>query len=388
MIADSISEIDLSSLAVSYPLFPKIYLADRDLKQQRLALGSSLTLSCIPCDEDLKLGCFYGAFYFEDSFKDKCPWKDFPKIIFFRPQIEIIIDYEKKELILNGISESTFYEILKNNSLATPQPKIQSRNDYPSKQDWFSLIDLALDKIHSSQLEKVVLARRTSLACESSISSYNILSKLRKKQKNTTVFLMQMQEGTSFLGSTPEKLYTRVRDEIQTEALAGTIPKHGCGKLLLSQAKERSEVCYVENFIEKSLKMISSRIEKEDDFSLLETPHLYHLYKKISCTCSSINLDQLLIHTLHPTPAVGGLPSDKALEFIRQFEHFSRGYYASCIGYLSKERSDLSVAIRSMLIEKNSAHLFAGAGIVNGSDPQKEWDELENKISQFMEMFS
>ncbi len=388
MIANYISQIDLSSLAVSYPLFPKIYLADRDLKQQRLALGSSLTLSSIPCDEDLKLGSFYGAFHFEDSIKDNSPWKDCPRMFFFRPQIEIIIDCEKEELILHGISESNFYDLLKNNPPATPLPNIQSRNDYPSKQDWFSIVDLALDKIYASQLEKVVLARRTSLECKSSISPNDILSKLREKQKNTTVFLLQIQKGVSFLGSTPEKLYTRVGDKIQTEALAGTIPKHGCGKLLLSQAKERSEVSFVENFIEKSLKRISNRIEKDDDFSLFETPNLYHLYKKISCKCSSKNLDQLLIRTLHPTPAVGGLPSDEALEFIRHFEPFSRGYYASCIGYLSKDRSDLSVAIRSMLIEKNSAHLFAGAGIVKGSNPQNEWDELENKITQFMEMFS
>jgi menaquinone-specific isochorismate synthase len=85
---------------------------------------------------------------------------------------------------------------------------------------------------------------------------------------------------------------------------------------------------------------------------------------------------------------VGGLPKELALEFLTNQEPFYRGLYAAPLGWVSKSQSDLIVAIRSSLINNHNLTLFAGAGIVNGSDPLSEWEELEHKISQFLKVSS
>ncbi|MEZ4744549.1 MAG: chorismate-binding protein [Calditrichia bacterium] len=87
---------------------------------------------------------------------------------------------------------------------------------------------------------------------------------------------------------------------------------------------------------------------------------------------------------LHPTPAVGGYPKDLALPKISELEPFDRGWYAGPIGWFSKNAAEFAVAIRSGMVYHNKLLLYAGAGIVPGSEPEKEWDELENKISNFM----
>ena len=98
--------------------------------------------------------------------------------------------------------------------------------------------------------------------------------------------------------------------------------------------------------------------------------------------------DGEIIHKLHPTPAVGGYPKKQALEAIEEIEPFERGWYAAPVGWVGYDRAEFAVAIRSSLIVKNKVALFAGAGIVSGSQPEAEWEELENKIRNFRQIFS
>ena len=114
---------------------------------------------------------------------------------------------------------------------------------------------------------------------------------------------------------------------------------------------------------------------------------MQHLYKKFSCELKTPLLDRDLLDALHPTPAVGGTPRDKALSYIKKNEPFDRGWYAGPIGWISPVKSDIVVAIRSALIKDDTIHLFAGTGIVQGSIPLKEWEELDNKTAQFMDLF-
>ncbi|MGS0727342.1 chorismate-binding protein, partial [Shewanella sp. 0m-11] len=98
--------------------------------------------------------------------------------------------------------------------------------------------------------------------------------------------------------------------------------------------------------------------------------------------------DFQLIQALHPTPAVGGLPKESAMNFIRQQEGYVRGWYAGACGYFNKHESEFAVAIRSALIEPGRINLFAGAGIVAGSEADKEWTELENKLTTILSILT
>jgi menaquinone-specific isochorismate synthase len=93
------------------------------------------------------------------------------------------------------------------------------------------------------------------------------------------------------------------------------------------------------------------------------------------------------LEKLHPTPAVGGFPTDRALRDIARLEPFDRGWYAGPLGWIAKDASQFVVGIRSGLTEGKRLHLFSGAGIVEGSVPEKEWEEIENKISDFVTLF-
>jgi menaquinone-specific isochorismate synthase len=90
-----------------------------------------------------------------------------------------------------------------------------------------------------------------------------------------------------------------------------------------------------------------------------------------------------LLAALHPTPAVGGTPHRRALALIRKLEPFDRGWYAGPVGWIGPEAADFAVAIRSGLVAEHRLALFSGAGLVEGSEAESEWDEIEQKISDF-----
>ncbi|STQ68554.1 Menaquinone-specific isochorismate synthase [Hafnia alvei] len=105
-----------------------------------------------------------------------------------------------------------------------------------------------------------------------------------------------------------------------------------------------------------------------------------HLRRPIHATLVQSN-DADCLSRLQPTAAVAGLPREPARQFIMQDEPFDRGWYAGSAGYLAQDQAEFAVALRSALIEHDHIHLYAGAGIVAGSDPEQEWLEIENKAA-------
>jgi menaquinone-specific isochorismate synthase len=96
--------------------------------------------------------------------------------------------------------------------------------------------------------------------------------------------------------------------------------------------------------------------------------------------------DEDILEALHPTPAVAGTPKDQALNTIRRTENFSRGWYAGPLGYVGLDWVEFVVGIRSGVVKGKELSVYAGAGIVKGSRPKDEWNEIENKISNFIKV--
>ena len=109
------------------------------------------------------------------------------------------------------------------------------------------------------------------------------------------------------------------------------------------------------------------------------------MHTRITAHLSRGITDDKIIASLHPTPAVGGYPRKEALDLIAEIDGFDRGWYAGPIGWLGKGRAEFAVGIRSALITPSSNNLYAGAGILDGSQAESEWNELESKISAVME---
>ncbi|MCX6991395.1 MAG: isochorismate synthase [Chlamydiae bacterium] len=393
-----ITELDIIAFLSVQELYPKMYLSPRFPHEERIALGSILSLEHLPSsfegDEDVRL---YGGQAFSEDLKDSNVWEDFPRSRYFLPKYEIVQTHSETILISHSINESKINPckdlIWDTPSDLTLELRVEHSENFPELESWVPLIEKTLSEIEQGSMEKVVLARMTTLKTNSPIHSYAILAFLKEKKLNTTVFSLEFAQGSVFLGSSPEKLYSRVESLLLTEALAGTFPR-GISKMqdielescLQKSPKDLNEVCFVGAFLKELLSPLSSSLKEDAEFSILQTPKVQHLYKKFSCELKKPLSDRDLLEALHPTPAVGGTPRDKALSYIKENEPFDRGWYAGPIGWISPVKSDIVVAIRSAFIKEDTIHLFAGAGIVKGSIPLKEWEELDNKTAQFTEL--
>lgn len=251
----------------------------------------------------------------------------------------------------------------------TPLPEVISRDDLPDWEGWKERVDAFL----KSGLKKVVLARQTTFTFTSPPSVAELLANL----PNLGVKFAIESGGSYFFGSTPEHLFTRRGREIETEALAGTSTDP---KELFASEKDQREFFFVCKFIQEALWELCEEYT-ESKLRVKKAGIVYHLHRKFVGTLKRGVDDAQIIERLHPTPAMGGVPRQAALQWIAAHEPLDRGWYSAPIGWSSCEHAEFAIAIRSGLLTGAKLHLFAGVGLVQGSDPQKEWEELECKIA-------
>ena len=127
-------------------------------------------------------------------------------------------------------------------------------------------------------------------------------------------------------------------------------------------------------------------MEVEQKRGLLKLKEGQHLITHLSAILKDNVTDDQLIAAMHPTPAVGGVPLKEALEAIERFENFKRGWYAGVIGAVGSDASDFAVGLRSGRTHNSSLSLYSGVGIVEGSNPEGEWREVEYKIVNFFDI--
>lgn len=248
--------------------------------------------------------------------------------------------------------------------------------------------------IESKELEKIVLARKSVFDFDVALRAEALLKHLKDRTPNCYHFNFQYSSNSSFLGATPECLYKRNQQNITTEAIAGTRPRvkdqqqdKALEEQLLNSDKDAQEHKFVAEAITATIKPLCTRFDSDDSFSLRKLKGSQHLRTGFVGELKSDVSDQTILESLHPTPAVAGVPTQTALDTIKSIEPFNRGWYAGPVGYIGADQTEFAVAIRSGLITENHLALYAGAGIVSGSTSDGEWDEIENKISNFMKVF-
>jgi isochorismate synthase len=177
---------------------------------------------------------------------------------------------------------------------------------------------------------------------------------------------------------------------VEADAVAGTARLDGneadaAGLALLSDPKERREHDLVVREILAALGEICRGASADSRPALQRLRHVAHLRTRITATAAPGTHILDLVARLHPTPAVAGTPREEAMRLIRDLEPRGRGWYAGPIGWMNGDGDgDFAVGIRSAFVRNDVALLYAGAGIVAGSDPDREWDECEAKL-RFME---
>jgi len=379
---------------LSNPVYPAIYWQDREQQQSIACLGQIEECDYIP--QATEQACYFGGLAFQQQGEQ---WQDFPAIRFIRPALEFNLSCGKMTLTCHFNGRQRLSDTLSLvQRLQPPQPlsavknRVLSRSDLPDRQQWAKLVEQAIE--YKALLPKVVLSRQSELLCQSRINHLDLLGQWQKATPNSFHFSLQFSEKHAYIGSSPERLFRRDKRHLKTEALAGTINR-GRNKLednflqrsLLTDKKIDRENYLVREFIVSNLQLLKAQVSCGNAY-IMQLHNVQHLCVPITATLNSATSDAELLSRLHPTPAVGGFPKQAALQFIDKQEPYLRGWYAGTVGYLRKEKSDFSVAIRSALIAENSVKLFAGAGIVNGSVAAQEWQELDNKIQTILDIIT
>ncbi|XP_059299923.1 isochorismate synthase, chloroplastic isoform X1 [Lycium ferocissimum] len=356
----------------------------------------------------------YGAIRFDATANIASEWSAFGSFYFMVPQVEFD-ELEGSSIIAATIAWDnaaswTYHRaidalratirqlssVLMRVQKKVPHSHILANTHVPGKASWDHAVKRALQIISRNDpvLIKVVLARSTRVVTAADIDPLTWLACLKVEGENAYQFCLQPPHSPAFIGNTPEQLFHRDRLSICSEALAGTRARGGSELLdrkieqdLLSSAKDHNEFAIVRECIRRRLEAVCSSVLIEPKKAIRKFPRVQHLYARLRGRLQSEDDEFKILSSVHPTPAVCGYPTEDARAFISETEMFDRGMYAGPVGWFGGEESEFAVGIRSALVEKGlGALIYAGTGIVEGSDSSLEWEELELKTSQFTKL--
>ncbi len=256
---------------------------------------------------------------------------------------------------------------------------------------WREQIDGVRALIRAGGARKIVTARSASLALSRRVDPASVLRRMASGQSSGTRFGVRLGRA-AFLGCTPETLFHKSGNLFVTHALAGTLveeddahadPSHVAS--LLSSEKDGAEHAYVSDEIRARLSPLCQTLISDASPRARKVRKLIHLETHFSGVLSGSTDAAELLSILHPTPAIGGTPTEVAVDWIRHHEATPRGWYTGAVGWLDlRGDGHFSVAIRSGLVAGRRAHVFAGAGIVESSDARAEFLETHAKQEPFL----
>ncbi len=262
-----------------------------------------------------------------------------------------------------------------------------------SHEEWRGLVAAAVSRIRDGGpggLRKVVLARRVDVAANGPLPTDQILERLAALYPTCMVFRVG-----KFLGASPELLVRRRGPAVASHPLAGTVARSGSAAAdrslvdgLMASAKDRAEHAFVIDELRARLAPWCEELHVPERPSVLELRNVSHLETRVSGRLRS-DLDRPsaleLVAALHPTPAVAGTPADAACAYLREVEGFDRGPYAGPVGWVDPSGDgDWALGIRSAVVDGTRAELYAGVGVVAGSDPDAELAETQLKLQALL----
>jgi len=267
-------------------------------------------------------------------------------------------------------------------------------NSFEERRVWNLKVEKALSEISTASLVKVVLARKIPLSTKDPLHFGALLGRLKKANPASNIFFIKKNDSL-FLGASPEILLELNNNNIKTEAIAGS-RKRGRNAAedfeleneLRNSEKELNEHRSVVDFLTGILTGLASDIIYEKNPNIKKLASIQHLSTEITAKLKTGSSFFTIADQISPTPAVCGYPKEKAMALISELEDFDRGLYSGLIGWISPSSAKLIVAIRSALINKNTIFVYAGCGIVEGSNPESEFAETETKLKTILSAFN
>lgn len=359
--------------------------------------------------EPLAAPRLFGGFAFRDDFVPDQAWSDFTPAHLVLPHYQLVRAHDATWLTLNAhvpLDENPYalaadlraalnarIAELQTASLRGATRSPLTHLHYPlARAAWTRGIEQATTRIKAGELQKVVLARIAEASFAGHVAVDDALDHLAQAYPNTYRFLFEPRPYHAFFGATPELLASVQGGEVATMALAGSIGRGATpeadaelARQLLASAKDRHEHQIVVDQIRARLAPLTTQLAIGAT-GVLTLSNIQHIHTPITGKLRHNSGILPVIETLHPTPALGGEPRDAAMALIGDLEPFPRGWYAAPVGWIDcRMDGQFSVAIRSAVAQDARAWLYAGAGIVADSDPQREWDETALKFKPMLD---
>ena len=347
----------------------------------------------------------FGGFSFYPEDEAACEWTLFGRFRFTLPFIEFRSDEGGLRISVNYINKKGHstaavarelcqaLEALDAEHRTAPAillPSIVKKELIPEKAQWNHMVKKALHAIKEGDLKKIVLARKKIITHRNLWDPEQIIKTMAGIKENSFTFFYQIEDHIAFLGRSPERLFRMEDGHVLAEAIAGTRPRgktvmedEGLEGELLNSQKELEEHRFVAGFIETAMNRICTDVRKVSSEEILKLKNVQHIITRFSGRSPRYQTPLSIAQVFHPTPAVGGYPTEGISDYLKTIEPFLRGWYASPIGWMNKINADFAVGIRSALVNRNTLHIFAGAGIVRQSNAHAEWNETEKKMDNF-----
>ncbi len=261
--------------------------------------------------------------------------------------------------------------------------------------DFEATVAAATDRIGAGEMSKVVLAREVVVSAAAAHDPAALFGAMREQFPACFCFCVGTPEA-AFIGASPELLVRRSGASVSTVALAGSTRRSSdpavddhLGEQLLRSDKDRREQRIVSKRIVRALRPHAVWVEAAAEPEIVKIANIQHLATPVIAQLAEPHSAIELAGMLHPTPAVGGEPWPEAAGAIADLEGMDRGWYAGPVGWMdATEDGEFCVALRSALLRDREAHLFAGVGVVAGSDPAAELAETEVKLQALLPLLA
>ncbi|MCH7346877.1 isochorismate synthase [Aeromonas sp. MR7] len=263
----------------------------------------------------------------------------------------------------------------------------------PAAAEFKTSVSSALDAFAQGHLAKVVLSRKLILTLHKPADPEQVLARLMSQNPHAFHFSLPLGQDRRLLGASPELLLRVSGGEVFTHPLAGSAKRGGepaqdrqVARDLLASRKDQHEHRLVIDEIRRVLTPHCRELAIPTNPTLMSTDTLWHLGTPIAGQLHPGQASVLsLACQLHPTPALCGYPTELARQFIREQEPFRRALFSGIVGWCdSQGNGEWAVVIRCGVLDGHQVELFAGAGIVAGSDPAMEWAETGTKLGTML----
>ena len=343
-------------------------------------------------------GRLYGGLSFSEAHHPAGAWESFPSGRFQLPAVELVKEpgVTGCRLTARGMGRSDAHALADRweawlTDAPAPRGPAREIGAEPRGADrlrWTVTVRRVLEEIASGAVGKVVLARALDVSTSGALDPADVACVIWQENPSSHAFLFEPEAGHALVGGAPEVLAHKTGTRVRSTAVAGSTPVGATpgestelARRLFDHAKDRAEHDFVVQDMVGKLEELGCSVRRDVEPHVLTLARIQHLETKIEAAAPDEVTLLDLIEALHPTPAVCGHPRDRANAFLEAHEGLDRGWYAGPVGWVDHQGDGIFVpALRSAVTSGGSWRLFAGAGIVEGSDPDLEWAETALKF--------